>query len=326
MAMHIRAHGVAIGSTIALTALLLSGAVAAHAEVSDVVDQAIVDASLQNLGTEPLSDELASELVAGVDAATDAGVVDQTIIDVLTDSQAAESAQTDATPDADGTALPDDVEQLLDDHLESDQLLWDEISPAWLEAFETIRADFETCRASGSETSVCARTMGFSLQIAHAEAVIAELDAQAANVVNLPEEEQAAALAEIAAARAEVEAKLLRSQDRLAQVVASGSADPATAHAAEHAVKLAAVLQKVRDRQAGLGGGDNAVGATVENENATESNQAPAEQTPTNPSTGPAPQSSTQPGSEISKSNNSGGNRSEGANNSGGSNKENKSR
>lgn len=325
--MHIRAYGVAIGSTIGVTALLLSGAVAAHAEVSDVVDQAIVDASLQNLGTEPLSDELASELVAGVDAATDAGVVDQTIIDVLTDSQAAESAQTDAAPsDADGSALPSDVEQLLDDHLESDQLLWDEISPAWLEAFETIRADFETCRASGSETSVCARTMGFSLQIAHAEAVIAELDAQAANVVNLPEEEQAAALAEIAAARVEVEAKLLRSQDRLAQVVASGSADPATTHAAEHAAKLEAVLAKVRDRQGGIAGADSTAGATVENENTTETNQAPAVPTPSHASTGPAPQSSARPGSDNSKSNNSGGNRSEGANNSGGSNKENKSR
>lgn len=220
---------------------------AAHAEVSDSVDQSIVDLALENLGAEPVTDELAAELVSGIDTATDSGVIDQGLIDSLIDG--------------DGAAK-EDAAAALDAHLESDQELWDQISPAWIQAFEGIRADFEACRDGGSDTSVCARTLGMSLQIAHAEALLSALDARTAEVANLPEAEQAAALAGIESERAAIEARLLRSQERLAQLLAQGSATQTTQRQEAHAAELSAVLAKVRARALGAPGVDQADVAT----------------------------------------------------------------
>lgn len=246
-------------SVVSLAGVLVLGIPAAHAEVTDDVDQAIVTTALTNLIASPVSDELIAELTSAMDIATDAGIIDQAIIDAIAKDVTADETDTrQANPDEVDALPADEVEKLLDAHLDDDQQLWDEISPAWLQAFETIRTEFETCRADGTATSTCARTMAFSLQIAHAEAMIAALDARAAAVASLPEDERAAALAAIEADRGAVEATLIRSQERLAQLSATNPADPITAHAAEHGVALGVVLSRARELARGVNGTEQA--------------------------------------------------------------------
>jgi hypothetical protein len=283
-------------SVVSLAGVVVLGIPAAHAEVADDVDQAIVTTALTNLIANPVSEDLLAELTSAMDIATDAGIIDQEIIDAISkDVTADETDTSQANPDAVDALPADEVEKLLDAHLDNDQQLWDEISPAWLQAFETIRTEFEACRADGTATSKCARTMAFSLQIAHAEAAIAALDERAAAVANLPDDERAAALAAIESERAALEATLIRSQERLALLSATNPADPITAHAAEHGVALGVVLSRARELARGVNGTEQA-SSSPQTRNTPDAQQPPTTSptTPLAPSSGaPRQESST---------------------------------
>lgn len=250
----------ALALSFGVLAPLVTGLSAASAEVSQETATAIVDASLQNLATEPVSDALATELVEGIVAADEAGLVDTEIIDAVTEIIAEDPATDPASEGTGGSSASDSiienpvVDDLLDARLEGDQQRWDDIAPAWIEAFETIRADFEVCRTDGQSTSMCARTLGFSLQIAHAQVVLAEIDARTAEIADLPEEERTALLAELEAERAAVEARLARAEAKLAAL----PADQVNVRSED----VAQVLTQVRDRAAVTTGVDRASVAT----------------------------------------------------------------
>lgn len=258
--MHKRISSTAVAVSLGVISSLAVGVSAASAEVSQETATAIVDASLQNLATEPVSDELADELVQGVVAADEVGLIDSEIIDAVTEIIAEDPATdqnagaTDGSSDSNSIIDNPVVDDLLDERLEGDQERWDDIAPAWMEAFETIRADFEGCRTDGQSTSACARTLGFSLQLAHAQVVLAEIDARTAELADLPEEERAVLLAELEAERAAVEARLARAEAKLAAL----PADQATVRSE----KLTEVLTQVRVRAEVTTGADRAAVVT----------------------------------------------------------------
>lgn len=257
---HKRITSTAVALSLGVIGSFAIGVSAASAEVNQETATAIVDASLQNLATEPLSDALANELVEGVVAADEVGLIDSEIIDAVTEiiSEAPvldeNLGATEEAPDPNSVIENPVVDDLLDERLEGDQERWDDIAPAWMEAFETIRADFEVCRTDGQSTSACARSLGFSLQLAHAQVVLAEIDARTAELADLPEEERTVLLAELEAERAAVEARLARAEAKLAGI----PADQTNVRSED----VAQVLTQVRDRATVTTGVDRASAAT----------------------------------------------------------------
>lgn len=217
-------------------------ATSAQAETSDAVTETIIDSSLSGLGTEVTDPTLLDLLQEDISVAVDEGIIDPAIVDVV------EEVVTDptSTPDPEATTPPTDPElaDLINENLSEETGFWEEEAPAWMAAFEQIRAEFEACRTDGQATSACARTLGFQLQIAHAEAELAQIDTAIADITNLPEDLQAAALAELEAKRAAFQAKLERSSAKLATAIESGSSSATPADQA----RLNSVLGEVRGR------------------------------------------------------------------------------
>ena len=217
-------------------------ATSAQAETSDAVTETIIDSSLSGLDTQVTDPALMDQLQQDISLAVDEGVIDPAIVD------AAETVVTDptSTPAPELTSTPVDpaLTDLIDENLAEETGTWEEEAPAWLAAFEQIRAEFEACRTDGQATSACARTLGFQLQIAHAEAELAQIDTAIADIANLPEEQQAAALAELEAKRAAFQAKLERSSAKLASAVESGTPGATT----EDQARLNSVLGEVKGR------------------------------------------------------------------------------
>lgn len=231
----------ALCATVVVPALAIGfAATSASAETSDAVTETIIDSSLSGLGTEIIDPALMDLLQEDISLAVEEGVIDPAIIEVV------EEVVTDptTTPDPEATTPTVDPEltDLIDANLSEESEIWEEEAPAWAAAFEQIRADFEACRTDGQATSACARTLGFQLQIAHAEAGLAQIDTAIAEIANLPEEEQAAALAELEAQRAAFQAKLERSSAKLASAIESGTTVATTADQA----RLNSVLGEVR--------------------------------------------------------------------------------
>lgn len=166
--MRIRQAMLTGGAVFGVGASLFLGAHTAQAEVSYAVSRAVIDSALQNMGTEPVSDELSNRLAEGFAAAVAAGLVNQEIIDAVAGLMTNTAS---ATPSND---VIDSTEELLDAHLEVDQRLWDTVSPDWVQAFETIRVQYESCCAEGTSKPECTRTLGQLLQTAHRDARIAE--------------------------------------------------------------------------------------------------------------------------------------------------------
>jgi hypothetical protein len=218
------------------------GVSSASAVTSDAVTETIIDASLSGLGTESIDPALMDLLQEDITLAVEEGVIDPAIIEVV--EEVVTEPTTTPDPEATTPVVDPELTDLIDENLSEETGTWEEEAPAWMAAFEQIRADFEACRTDGQATSACARTLGFQLQIAHAEAELAQIDTAIADIANLPEEEQAAALAELEAQRAAFQAKLERSSAKLASAIESGSSAVTPADQA----RLNSVLGEVRGR------------------------------------------------------------------------------
>lgn len=220
----------AVGATV--PALVFGfGVSAAQAETADATTETIINSSLDGLGTEVTDPTLLDELQQDISDAIDQGIIDPSIVDT------ADPTTPDETTDP---ALSD----LIDENLNEQTSTWEEEAPAWAAAFEQIRTDFEACRTDGQSTSTCARTLGFQLQIAHAQAELTTLDAAIAAVADLPEDQQAAALAELEAQRSELESHLARATAKLDAAVAAGTPGAT----AETQARLNSVIGEVRGR------------------------------------------------------------------------------
>lgn len=254
-------------SILAASATLTFGASVAHAEIEDSIDAALVDTSLTYLGLEEVTDQLSGFLEEGMDSATDAGLVPNELIDAVAGEgeSALEGEQTPTEPSSEPAVLDPNLEQLFDEQLDLDQQRWDEAGPLWLAAFETIRAEFTTCREEGQSTSVCARTMAFSLQIAQADALLAELDERIVAIDTLPLEQQEQLRAELEAERVALESRLVRAEARLSSVAAPTGAN---------SERVVALLATVRERAQTTRGAQG--GASAQTGDSTLTEQVPA--------------------------------------------------
>lgn len=229
-----------VATGVTATALSLGfGVSSAYAETTDAVTESIIDAALAGLGTEVTDSTLLGELQEDISLAVDEGIIDPAILEQVVSEETMRPA-----PSEEPATETDSIDELISDNLDEETAQWEAIEPAWLAAFETIRSDFELCRTDGQSTSRCARTLGFQLQIALSEAKLAEIDAAIVAVATLPEQEQAAALAELERQRVAFQAKLERTAEKLAVAVASGTpgADQATQ------ARLNGVIDGVRGR------------------------------------------------------------------------------
>ncbi len=221
-----RRSALALATGVTIPALVFGfGLSSAQAETTDAATEAIITSALDGLGTEITDPALLDALQQDIATAVDEGIIDADIVD------AAETAD---------TALP----ELIDSTLAEQNMLWEEVAPEWAAAFEQIRTDFEACRTDGVSTSECARTLGFQLQLAHAEAKMESLTAAIAAVADLPTDEQEAALAELEAQRVQLEAQIERATTKLAAAVANGQAGATP----ELQAQLNAVQSEVRQR------------------------------------------------------------------------------
>jgi hypothetical protein len=195
----------------------LSSAVAADENVTD----SLVTSALEELGIEVTDENVLAELEESVNLALDEQIIDPAIVEEIEQGLAEGNLTTEeiTTPE-----VNPELGELIDENLNEQTEVWEETAPSWIAAFEQVRADFELCRTDGQSTSECARTFGFQLQLAHSEAKLADIDAALARVSSLPEEEQAAALAELEAQRSAFQAKLERTAVRLSAAVATGNA------------------------------------------------------------------------------------------------------
>ena len=235
---------VKILSVLSVSAAMIFGATPAFGDTPDEIDEALVLTTSDYLGLQELAPELTALLVEGIDLATDADVVNTSVLQTITDSLSEEAAADDLQVSADTgdeiTGSP--LQQVLDQQLEGDQQLWDEMGPLWLSAFESIRSDFEACRVDGETTSQCARTFAFSLQVAQAEEMLAMIDLKISEISSLPEDEQVIALEQLDADRAALEARLVRAEARLVSVEQGVTT--------QQAARLASAMATVRERAA----------------------------------------------------------------------------
>lgn len=230
-----------IALSLAIPALVFGSVTSAQAATTEEVSQTIVESSLASLEIEITDETLLAELESDIETALTEEVIDPAIVDTaetIIDETAGETVTETPAP------TPTDLEELIDENLTEETDVWEEQAPAWLAAFEQLRAEFEVCRTDGQSTSDCARTFGFQLQLAHAEGKLAEIDAAIANISALPAEEQAAALAELEAQRSAFQAKLERTAERLAAAVATGNAGATT----QIQERLNSVISEVRVR------------------------------------------------------------------------------
>lgn len=218
-----------------IPALVLGTGLSSAFAADENLTEAVVTSSLEELNLEITDETLLADLEQAVNLALDEQVIDPVIVDVIEQELVDNPTDPVSSPE---------LSDVLDENLTEQTDAWEESGPAWLAAFELLRADFELCRTDGQSTSECARTFGFQLQLAHSEAKLAEIDAALAAVSSLPEEEQAAALAELEAQRAAFQAKLERTATRLSAAVATGNAGATT----QIQERLSSVIGEVQGR------------------------------------------------------------------------------
>jgi hypothetical protein len=208
--------------TIVVPALILGTGLSSAVAAEESVTEILVSSALAELQIEVTDGNLLTQLEETIDLALDEQVIDPAILEEIEQGLLEE-----AEPSEEPTSAPEvspELGDLIEENLDEQTNLWEETAPAWLVAFEGLRAGFELCRTDGQSTSECARNLAFGLQLAHSEAKLAEIDAALAAIFSLPEEEQATELAELEAQRAAFQAKLERTAVRLTEAAAAGRA------------------------------------------------------------------------------------------------------
>ena len=231
--------------TAALAGLTISSLTvpAAYAEEASA-SKDLTSSALENLGIDNVDSQLLDSISNRVNEAMSDGIIDQNIVDAVeetTEIPVADStdASTDAptvepstepteAPTAETTEQPsgNPVHDQMDKHLQDQGVKWEQVKADWTAAFETVRSDFDNCISAGGTSSDCAQGLGFKLQIAHAQVLLNNYDARVAEIANLPEDQQAEALAKLEEHRQRTLDRLEKAQQLLADHIANGTTLP----------------------------------------------------------------------------------------------------
>lgn len=190
-----------LASLVATTIAMFGSVTAANAEIVDNGAELLIESALDANDANITDPVLIEELVQEVIAAEELGLLDPAIVD-------------EANLQAEDPTLPDEpLEELVDDQTDEQLENWQEEAPAIKAAFDTVRADFEQCRAeSDGSAATCAKELRFQFQFALAEVKLARIDEEVAKVAMLPENEQAARLAALETQRTRVLALLSKAE------------------------------------------------------------------------------------------------------------------
>lgn len=209
--------------------VLVADVVRAQTDPAELAD-AVVDETLNLLDVETEPSETLDELAEEVAEAIEEGLLDEDVLDAIENG--------------------DSLEDLVDDNLTEAEEDLEESAPLWAEAYERIKAEFQACREAAEKASECAKGLGFRLQIAQADALLADIDARIAALDGLTPEEQEAELARLQALREEMVARLEKAQDKLANGTGKSleGADSIAREARDKAEKLREEKQKIADK------------------------------------------------------------------------------
>lgn len=177
-----RLLGLAAGTA---AAVLLVGGIGTTAYAADV--RSTVETALASLGVEA-SDEL---------------------VDDLADEELLDDALDEGDETSDGTEEGEE-------ELEESFLAWNERAELWRTAFAEVKTEFDACRAEAEGgKGDCAVAFSGRLQVAFAETLVEFLQSQNDAIAALPEEERAAAQAELDRRLEKALTKLERTQERV---------------------------------------------------------------------------------------------------------------
>ncbi|MEN9793269.1 MAG: hypothetical protein RL330_1347 [Actinomycetota bacterium] len=190
----------------------------------------VVNETLTFLDVETEPSETLEELAEAVAEAIEDGLIDEDVLEAIGNGEA--------------------LGELLEGNLtEAEEGLEDSAS-LWAAAYERIKAEFRACREAADNASECATGLGFRLQIAQADALLADIDARIAALSGLTPEEQEAELARLQALREELVARLEKAQEKLLNGPGKGLENAAAIaeQARDKAEKLREEKQKISDR------------------------------------------------------------------------------
>lgn len=206
----------------------IAGPVWAQSDSAALAD-VILEKTLTFLGVETDPSEVLDELSDEVADAIDEGIIDDDVLETIDKA--------------------DDLDTLLDGNLEDAEDVLESYAPLWRAAYEQIRIEFQACRTSSGKVSDCAKGLGFRFQIAQADALLADVDAQIAALEGLTPEGQEAELARLQALREEMVSRLERAQDKLENGPGKGveNASGIAAQARDRADTLRREKKKIDD-------------------------------------------------------------------------------
>lgn len=207
-----------------LAALLLSSIlVSVNGAPASALDSASQPGSLlelasTDLGVEITDEQLADELESDLEYAIEEEIIDETVIDAL------EGAENQAE-------LESEVGESLSEIGDSQDLAWENESEFYRAAFEAVRAEFQTCRATAGPANICAAGLGFKMQIAIATDSLSEIKAIEDSMVGLDPNSQE--YLDLQAAKEQLLAKIDRAQQKLDSLPAKGETGKAKKHLEE---------------------------------------------------------------------------------------------
>jgi len=194
-----RLLGLAAGTA---AAVLLVGGIGTTAYAADV--RSTVESALASLGVEA-SDELVDDLA-------DEELLDDALEGGDEEGSEEEGSEEEGSEDGEEGDGAEEGEE----ELEESFLAWNERAELWRAAFAEVKAEFDACRteAEGGKGD-CAVAFSGRLQVAFAETLVEFLQSQNDAIAALPEEERAAAQAELDRRLEKALTKLERTQERV---------------------------------------------------------------------------------------------------------------
>ena len=214
---------------------------AASAEILEEGAAILVESALEANDATLTEPGLLDELVESITEAEELGLLDPAIVE--------ESNALVENPEAPTDALDGLIDEQADEQIEN----WQAEAPAIKAAFETVRAQFQECRADGQTTvSACAQQLRFQYQFALAEVKLARIDEEIAKVADLPEAEQAERLAALENQRTRVLALLAKAE--------TAAVESGTALTAGETQRLNGLITEFQGRASALQGAGAANG------------------------------------------------------------------